>query len=223
MAKSNLAEHVEPIQVPKLCADSLDIHLKQLVKVSVSGDGHCFFHSVLRAFHKPYIEAKSLSERRSIVRISRDALADSLDQKTTDGKLYYNTLARGELHAFSKEYPQSSMKYMQFELRKGAAVDNIYHEMVSEQFGLDIYLIDVVNGDVYPTMAHMSDYYKGRRSIFIAVIPGHYDILGLKDSKGIIHTLLTPDHPFTVMVNQRLKSLIKEDLKPSIGTPQPLI
>lgn len=186
-----------------------------IVKISTLGDGSCFFHSVLRGFNRTYISASTWAERQKLVMSVRYMAADMLDEKTDTGKTYYELLSRGTLTEFSKQYPGASLRYMQKELKSSAPVDNIYQELISNALGLDIYFIDITRQDVYITSSDYDLLYKQRPSIVIAILQssyikiGHYDILGIRDKNGDVHTLLHPSDPFIVKLNQRMMRLLK--------------
>ena len=73
---------------------------------------------------------------------------------------------------------------------------------------VNIYFIDAVKKDVYPTSSDLDLLYAPRNSIFILVQPNHYEILGIQ-THGKVHTLFGPTHSLVISVHQRLKHLIK--------------
>ncbi len=114
---------------------------KGMVRIPVMGDGSCWFHSVVRGFSRCYIERQVIDQitkekkpidRGKFIQGLRNELADKLampiNPSDPNSKTFYQCLSRGNLEDFSKGYPNSSMEYMQKELRSGNAVDNIYHE-----------------------------------------------------------------------------------------------
>jgi hypothetical protein len=97
---------------------------------------------------------------------------------------------------------------MIIELKSRRPVDAAYQELCANFIGFDIYIIDAVRNDVYPT-SNGKILYKNRPSIFIYYKPGHYDVLALpmKNSYNKYAGLLTTDHPFTIAINNRCKEL----------------
>ncbi|GAG96766.1 unnamed protein product, partial [marine sediment metagenome] len=167
-----------------------------MVRVPVIGDGSCWFHSIVRGFSRCYIEKQVIDattkekqpiDRGQFIQGLRNELADKLampiNPDDPKSKTYYQCLSRGNLEDFSKGYPNSSMEFMQKELRSGNAVDNIYHEYVSNCLNRDIYLLDMNTQDVYIMGDDMDLYYKGRGSVVILVTPGHYDLVGVISSE----------------------------------------
>lgn len=179
----------------------------RLAKIAVIGDGSCYFHAVLRAFNKTYINAETTKERKDYAMNLRYTLAASLEEKE-DGVMYYDTLFGGTLRGFSQGFPHYSLESMKSELRSSRAVDNVYHQLVAEKLNKDIYLIDAAKGDLYMETSEPDKYYKNRDSIFILYNSGHYDVIGVLNSAGGVDTLLKHDHPFTLMVKARLEQKI---------------
>ncbi|CAH6418683.1 Hypothetical protein POVN_LOCUS402 [uncultured virus] len=183
------------------------IPFPSLVRVSVLADGNCFFHAILRAFNRTYITATNNHIRQTIASILRHELAAALEEKDATGKLVYDTLAKGTLREFSKGYPAASLSAMQSELKGGQAVDNLYHELISNQLDKDIYFIDLQTEDVYVTSSDLSLLYKARDSIFIVYTGGHYDLLGVWDGQ-VVQALFSSNHPLTQLIQQRLQGKV---------------
>ncbi len=196
---------VEVVQTVKLAA----LPCSNVVEVVVLGDGSCFFHALLRATNLAYIESTSIFDRMKRARVLRSTLAQALTIDVGDGKVYYDTLALGRLRELSKTSPEVSLSAMVAELQSTHAVSNIYHELVASKLGVDVYLIDMKHGDVYLTGAPISTLYQGRTAIFVAVHPGHYNILGLRGVDGLVYTHLAADHPFTKQVYARAMSKLR--------------
>ena len=56
---------------------------------------------------------------------------------------------------------------MQNELRSGKAVDNLYHEFVSDHLNRDIYIYNATLADVDVGFSELELLYKGRNSIVL--------------------------------------------------------
>lgn len=187
-----------------------EIHYPNLVKISIIGDGSCFFHSVLRSFNKTYMSSGYM-ERQRMARDVRRLLAKSLIEKDPfTGKLYYESLSKGKLKEFGENWKPASLNMMFRELMSSSPVDNKYHELISEKLCKDIYFIDLVKGDLYVTSSDIDLLYKNRNSIFILVTPGHYDLMGIEEN-GKINTYFSPRHPFVILVKSRLEKLVKNE------------
>jgi hypothetical protein len=183
-----------------------------IYKISTIGDGSCFFHSILRAFHSPYIRATDINFRIAEADKLREALAIRLEEKDPiTGKIFYDTLGEGGYAQFSQVVPAYSLQSMCKELRSRQPVDTAYQELFATAFGYDIYIIDAKNGDVLPT-TNGKNLYKNRLSIFIYGSEGHYETLCLKThQKDVYAPLLTADHSFTQCILNRIKKLEHED------------
>jgi hypothetical protein len=203
MSKSSILEDVRQVKLTFTDANNV-------VVLPTLGDGNCFFHSVLRAFNTNYIKAKSITDRVNMARTFRNALADLLEE--TDpltGKNYYSGLNNGELEKIAGGVKEYSLSALQKELRSSAPVDNIYQELISNSLNKDIYIIDGTKKDMYHVGSAFSLYYKGRNSIIIFYVPGHFEVVGIKHSDGSIDTLFTPEHPLIQACKDRLLSFFR--------------
>lgn len=188
--------------------------IKNLVVLPTIGDGNCFFHSVLRAFNTNYIRADKISDRVNMARTFRNALADMLEEiDPLTGKSYYSGLNCGELEAISEGVKDYTLHGLQKELRSSSPVDNIYQELISNTLNKDIYIIDGTKKDMYHVGSAFTLYYKGRNSIILYYIPGHFEVVGLKHSDGSIDTLFTPEHPLIQACNDQLIKSLKTSIK----------
>lgn len=203
MSKSSILEDIKNLKLTFIDAMNLAV-------ISTIGDGNCFFHSVLRAFNTDYIKAKSISDRVNMARTFRNALAELLEEiDPLTGKNYYAGLNNGELEKISGGVKEYSLAGLQKELRSSASVDNIYQELISNCLNKDIYIIDGIKKDMYHVGSAFPLYYKGRNSIIIYYTPGHFEVVGLKHSNGIVDTLFTPEHPLIQACRERLLKFFK--------------
>src|SRR5690349_2896255 len=93
----------------------------RLLKYSVPGDGHCFFHALCAAFFEPYYLGR-LPDGRPIspsilVSTLRRQIGDYLQMPvpTRDGnsnRTVYDTLGRGQYAEFSSSVPEYSLENM---------------------------------------------------------------------------------------------------------------
>ena len=183
-----------------------------LVLIKAIGDGSCFFHAILRAFYPNYYYGNH-ALRKYYAQYVRYSLANKLTEVDCNGKYYYDILSNGQLRKISKECQQlkCSLEEMVSELKSDQFVGNHYHELISEQLNKDIYIIDLKTQDVYSTAAIPELLYKKRDSIFIGYDEErqHFDVIGVRKNNFNVDTLLQPNHQFTLMVNNRLKTLSK--------------
>ena len=181
-----------------------------LVRLRTPTDGSCFFHSIAKSYFKPYIMNTLNITRRDFIKQLRKDLAVKLgskvDPRDPDSPLYYDLLSRGNLRDFSETLPQYSLINIQNELDSDEPVDNVYNEFISDQLDKDIYVLDMTKHDVYVTGSDDDILYKGRPSIVILYLPGHYELVGLNDN-GVIRTLFGPDHDLILAIRDRMDEL----------------
>jgi len=183
--------------------------------IRVPGDSHCLFHSICRGFYAPYIQEIKDGEkisRLSIVKQFRDEVATRLTsvQEGTD-KTVYETLYGGSLAQQAAESVSDySLKNMQETLRTNSFIGHAYLQLISDSIDKDIYILDLKNKDIYISHELLFSCRGNRPSIIILYddVGQHYDLIGIKDVKGIIWTLLSPRHSFVMFLFGRIKELI---------------
>ena len=187
-----------------------------LIRIRVPMDGNCFFHSILKAYFKPYIVGKIDGEtfnRKEFIKNLRKDLAKKLgsrvEPRNKNSKTYYQTLSKGELENISKDIPAYSLKNMQKELNSSSAVSNIYNEFISNELDIDIYILDAEKKDVYMTGTDEELLYKNRKSVVILYMPGHYELVGLMNSNDEVETLFSSNSELIQKIRQRMKELVK--------------
>lgn len=169
-----------------------------LVRIRTPGDGSCFFHAIAKAFFKPYQDGVLNGvpiDRKEFIKNFRHDLAYKLSEpiSVNSNVTYYDKLSRGTLREQSKSYVQFNIEQMQKELDSNKPVDNLYNEFISDVLDKDIYLLDGVKRNVYITGKDSDILIKGRSSIVILVLPGHYELIGIKLDNDNIKTLFEPD------------------------------
>ena len=188
-----------------------------LIRIRTDMDGSCFFHALAKAYFKPYIVGKIDDEpfnRKEFIKNLRKDLAKTLalkvDPEDAESKTYYQTLSNGEFEKISETMPKYSLKHMQKELANSSKpVSNIYNEFISDQLNLDIYILNGKTKDVYMTGSDNSLLYKGRRSVVILYMPGHYELIGLMDKDNNIETIFSHKSKFIKKIRERMTELIK--------------
>jgi len=188
-----------------------------LIRIRVPLDGSCFFHSILKAYFKPYIVGKIDGEafnRKEFIKNLRKDLAKKLgsrvDPRDKKSKTHYQTLSNGELENISKDIPKYSLKNMQKELNSSSPVSNIYNEFISNELDIDLYILDAEKKDVYMTGTDEDLLYKNRKSVVILYMPGHYELVGLMNSDQEVETLFSPNSKLIQKIRERMNELVKE-------------
>lgn len=178
----------------------------QMVRLYTIGDGSCFFHAVVKAYFIPYklgyLNEQPL-DRGVFIRNLRRDLARTLRE---DPEVYKN-LSRGQLENMSKTLDQFKLDEMIKVLDSDMPVDNLFNEFVSNVIDKDIYLLDLEKEDVYITGDDTDILHKGRDSIVILTMPGHYELVGV-ERNGVIQTLFSHKDDFIVYIRERLLQLI---------------
>ncbi len=185
-----------------------------MIRIRTIPDGSCFFHAVTGAFFMPYrlgrLQDKPISKQQMIKSLRHDLsirLGQPVDPTNPATPLHYDLLSRGQLRTFSQGMPRYSLEHMQKELNSSHSVDNAYNEYISNQVGKDIYLLDEETQNVRITGNDDDILYLGRPSIVLLYSPGHYELVGLSDDRGVQTTLFAPDHPFIVAIRQQMREL----------------
>jgi hypothetical protein len=185
-----------------------------MVRIRTATDGSCFFHALAKSYCLPYIRGKlddnTPINRRNFIRAMRRDLAKQLgtrvDPENPLSPTYYDTLSRGKLKEFSASVPQYTLEKMQKELDSDHSVDNVYNEFISNELDKDIYILDLVKRDVYITGDDDEILYKGRQSIVLLYLPGHYELIGIKTG-DCTQTIFHPDHDFIQSIRQRMAQI----------------
>ena len=182
-----------------------------LVRIRTPTDGSCFFHAIAKSFFEPYItgklDGKTLNRQKVIQQLRKDLavkLGTRINPSDPMSPIYYEVLSKGNLPEFGKSIPSYTLINMQRELDSNRSVNNVYNEFISNQLGKDIYILDMVKKDVYMTGSDDELLYKGRPSIVILYLPGHYELVGV-DVDGVVKTLFPPDHPLIKAIQRRMK------------------
>jgi len=189
-----------------------------MIRIYTIADGSCFFHALMNATNKVYRSERSNGyalPRADIVRNLRKALAyrlgDPVDPRGDPFDNHYNRLGGGALRMLSRTAPQYGILEMQARLRNpNQQVGNEYNEFVSDQLGIDIYILDGTTRDVYMTGDDWGRLYKDRDSVVLLYMPGHYELVGLLTDRMTEVTLFKPENQFIQSIRARMVELCHE-------------
>lgn len=161
-------------------------NIQGLVSIWTIGDGSCFFHAALMGISTNY-RNEGYFGRIKLARKLRNALAEILDEE-------YDNLSNGKLGDFAKNYDNASLESMKKELRSSIPVDYKYHELVSNELNIDIYILEKKHDRVYK-FGRTTLYYKGRDSIILYYDEDgcHFELLGIKNGDEIKTMFKTKD------------------------------
>jgi hypothetical protein len=152
--------------------------------------------------------------KKMLVKNIRESLAVTLNKKTSEGKTYYNTLARGTLSTIIENMANYTLENMQKELASSSCLDQGYLEYISMIFNKNLYILDEEAGDVQPY------FYENDRDLFIKPDRGcivllynpnkiHYDLCVIK-KRGIFQSYFKLDHQFIKELDQRLNQFFMD-------------
>ncbi len=217
--KSILSKIIGPKPLRKREFEKLDwknhLQIPDMIRIRTDLDGNCFFHALSKAYFKPYITGKTkegkIFNRGEFVKNLRTDLSKMLNNKidpnNAQSSTWYETMANGEWVEDSNNIPELSLKFMQNELASNASISHVYNEYISDQLDKDIYILDVEKKDVYMTGTDDALLYKNRNSIIILYLPGHYELIGIKDSQNYIQTIFSPDSKIIQIIKKRMKEI----------------
>lgn len=161
------------------------------------------FHSICRAFYKPYIyeeyEGNKIS-RVQIVNNLRKELADKLISCISGTKVrYYDTLRGGDMIRYTKDHPEYNFMNMYSTLNSNKPVSTGYLEFIGNQINKDILIVTSEK-----TLLKLDEYkwsIKKRPTIILLFVQNEYRVVGVKEF-GKIRTHLPPIHPFVVHLRE---------------------
>lgn len=187
-------------------------HYDNMVRIATPGDGSCLIHAILKAYFVPYItgslDNKPL-DRKNYVRSLRNDLADRLGQPARIGEVttVYDTLSGGKMREFALSVPGYSLDNLQKLLRSDEYLGLEVLELISNIVKRDIYILDLLQHDVYMLATPKEYLYMDRPSIVILYLPNHFELIGIKTDNNDIKTLFDYKHPFIRAINNRMEQL----------------
>lgn len=177
----------------------------------------CYFHAILQAFHRDYINSVNVLEKEEFTRKLRNLLADTLDSTDATGKKIYDTLYEGQLPIFVEEIKEKGDSFVHSEfteewslggmiknLRGNGMISESIYELVSNYLDIDIYLLNEELKDIY-YIPNSRLLYKNRNSVVISIDTTHlhYSTVGLINS-GKVETYFSPTHEFIAFLNEKI-------------------
>ena len=190
-------------------------NINNIIIIPSIPDGDCYFHSILGAYSKIYLDFKTSKERQFFCRHFRSLLAEELDKTDEHGKSIYSKLSGGNLYELSLEMKNLSLECLKQELNSNSPVNELYQELISNVFNIDIYLIDLTTGDIYSIGSPLELLYKNRNSIVLGYTRpkildgiGHYETIGLFNNNKI-ETVFRYNDEFIISIKKRMLELIK--------------
>lgn len=183
-----------------------------LVEIQSPQDGSCFFHSICLAFYKPYIFAETglfQTKRSDIIKQFRyelsSKLGERIDPNNESSPIYYDILSNGNLRSLGQADSTYSLKSLQAIISNYSKhVDHSLHEFVSDALNKDIYFLDARKKEVYRYGKNLGILYKKRPSIVLMYHTEHFNLVGVRNSDGIIDTLFDPNHHLIQEINKHL-------------------
>lgn len=171
------------------------------VTIDTIGDGSCLLHSVLYSFNKRYRKL-GFNDRIKMVDELRRDLSKVLEEKEND-KTYYQNLSRGEIEEISKFLNEMDIDYMKNYLCSRKWMNMFYLELISNQFNIDIIIINEKNRKLYKT-GDPELLIQNRNTVLVNYIEEtHFESIGMMTPEGT-KTFFSPDSK----VIQDLKNLL---------------
>ena len=196
-----------------------------LIRINSLSNGDCYFHSILMSFNPEYKKATCIKERIHMAKKLRHDLANRLEEVDPEtGLIVYDTLSRGKLKEFGEFVPCYSLTNLKALLRSNNSVDYVFNELVSNEFDIDIYIINYAKKEVNLVDHEADILYKNRDSVVLLFLPGseHYELVGLSlDTEEDIEkrdhekvssqakTLFDHDHDFIKVIRNRMKNMYR--------------
>jgi hypothetical protein len=185
-----------------------------LVRIRTLPSPGSLLHAVLNAFFVPYRsnQFSHTSEpvgRKEMVDALRVHLADRLDAPIDPSNPLspgvYDCLARGKMKEYAEIIKEYHIEVVRSELRDpDFFMDDKYLELISNELSKDIYVLNALTQDVHVfDHADVDMYYKGRPTIVVLFLPGHFEVVGVQKETGDIATLFSTNSPFVQALQAR--------------------
>ena len=189
-------------------------HYPGLVRIRTLPSPGSLLHAVLNAFFVPYRsnQFNHTSEpvgRKEMVDALRVHLADRLDAPIDPSNVLspcvYDCLARGKMKEYAEIIKEYHIEVVRSELRDpDFFMDDKYLELISNELSKDIYVLNALTQDVHVfDHADVDMYYKGRPTIVVLFLPGHFEVVGVQKETGDIATLFSTNSPFVQALQAR--------------------
>lgn len=181
---------------------------KNLYNITIPGDGHCFFHSVLKAINIYYNNISNILKQDYAIKL-RFYLSLLIQEVDSNKKTNYEKMYGGNLSKLGFEFEEKSMKGLIKELNSNSHVDLIYQELLSDLFNIDIYVIDFYQNRIY--YQDNEFLYKNRNSIIILYKNKHYELLGCYSPEdNNIYTVFCNNHELIIyLYKQTMQNIFK--------------
>lgn len=188
-----------------------------LTRIRTIGGPSAFFHAILLAFFLPYRTNKlnhQFVDRHDQIKRLREVLAFRLNDlaypdQGSDIKIY-DCLNKGKNKLIADAIKSYSIEVMQSELLDtDFFIDDKYLELISNELGKDIYILDGITQDVWVKSEDTDIFYKKRPTIVLLALPSHFEVIGITDptnSENII-TYFHPEAPFILALKERYEHL----------------
>ena len=205
--KSKVYGKLAPLKIDEIETNFRSPYPFKLNRIGVDGTGSCFFSAIIRAFSKKYANM-NLSDKREYVKRLRLNLSNRLTveefKKLANGNLAEVKIDQNLDKVNGNRDLALRLGWAQY--AKGMADCSVWvgEEMlqyISDQLGVDVYVLHDTTRDVYKMGADCNVLYKNRPSVvLIYVNESHYETVGRqgvdKDGNDITRTLFRPDDPF---------------------------
>lgn len=172
----------------------------QLVRIqTITRDNSALLHAVLNAFFTSYRTGRhngAVIDRVELVQNFRLSLAKRLTEPIK-GSSYtvYDCLSKGRYKQLSQTIKAYEINALYNQLLDPTFfIDDTYLELIANEIGKNIYIVDSTNGMLFVKDEEYDIFYKRERdSIVLLAFPNHFELLGVYDEKEeIVYTLFKP-------------------------------
>lgn len=167
----------------------------KIISIKSPGDGHCFFHSIMRGAIISYIQNPLMRTKYAVG--LRKRLAEHLFQKEDNGKIVYENLSRGTLSEQSKNVPEYSIKNIYNLLNSTSCVGMEVLELTCNLIDINVIIWEAEKRDIY-RHGDKDHLFNKNRSTVVLTYSGkykHYNLLGVFED-GKVETHFQNNHIF---------------------------
>ena len=193
------------------------VQYPRLVRIRTLPSPGSLLHAVLNAFFVPYRsnQFNHTSEpvgRKEMVDYYRTVLADRLDAPIDPSNPFspcvHDCLGRGKMKEYAEIIKEYHIEVMRSELRDpDFFLDDKYLELISNELSKDIYVLNALTQDIHVfDHSDVEMYYKGRPTVVVLFLPGHFELVGVQKDTGDVATLFGPNSPFVQALQERYLS-----------------
>lgn len=152
---------------------------KKFEIISVDGDGHCLFHSILFLVSDTYKKYTSYHSKLKAVVLFRKKLAEYLEKKDKNGISVYQKL--NNQYPIGEYYEELKLENMIKDLLSSKSLGFGYYELISKYIGYNLFFIDKKTKKIMKT--HDEDVRIKKNREYLLILFDHISF-GSKNENG---------------------------------------